>query len=203
MIHSSLQFLVHELNEYLSLRTQMGDPSVKRIYLSGIASQEGLLFPKNSLAMALINIEEERYYKDQSTTRLNPSGIVEHLNPEIKLNLYILIAANFQDKANADASDNYLEGLKQLSYVISFFQSKSVFTSENSPSITSFGSNIKKLAVELFSCNFEQLSNFWTVIGTNYLPSVLYKIKLLSIQENAFSDMSVPIEKIRTIQVKK
>lgn len=201
MIHSSMQFLTHELNEYLAMRTQMDDSVVKRIYLTGIASEEGLLIRKNSLGMSLINIEEERVYKDQKSTLINNEGIAEQVNPEIKLNLYIIISANFQDEKNSESSDYYVEGLKQLSYVISFFQSKNVFTAENSPSMNNFDPNIKRLVIELYSCNFEQLSNFWTMVGTNYLPSVLYKIRLVRIQEKAVKDAGPPIEKIRYVKL--
>ncbi len=59
-----------------------------------------------------------------------------------------------------------------------------------------FDADIKKLIVELFSYSFEQLYNFWTVVGTNYLPSVLYKVRLVRFQEKALQDSTLPIEKI-------
>ncbi len=203
MLHSSLQFLAHELNEFLELKTQMNDSVVTRIYITGIASEEGLLIPENSLGMSLINIEEERVFKDQKSTLINDDGVAERVNPELKLNLYIVISANFQDAKNSGSSDNYVEGLKQLSYVISFFQSKNVFTSDNTPSMNSYDPELKKLVAELFSCNFEQLSNFWTTVGTNYLPSVIYKLRLIRIQEKALKETSLPVEKIRYTSLKR
>lgn len=195
MIHTTLSFITNQLNEYLKLKT--GSPTVDRVFLTNVATESsGVVIPDKSLGVSLINIEEERVYKDQQTTRINSNGQVEHLNPEIKLNLYVLISANFQDKSDTDSSDDYVEGLKQLSYIISFFQARNVFTPENSPALAGFDENIKKLVVELYSYSFEQLYNFWSVVGTKYLPSVLYKIRMVAFQENEFTDSNIPIEKI-------
>ena len=195
MIHTSLAFLTNELNEYLKLRT--GSPTVDRVFLTSVATESsGIVIPDKSLGVSLINIEEERVYKDQKTSFINDEGNVEYLNPEIKLNLYILISANFQDNNETDSSDDYVEGLKQLSFIISFFQAKNVFTPDNSPILADFDPNIKKLVVELYSYSFEQLYNFWSVVGAKYLPSVLYKIRTVTFQEREFIDSSVPIEKI-------
>jgi hypothetical protein len=195
MIDTSLSFITNELNEYLKLRT--GTPEVDRVFLTSVATESnGVVIPDKSLGVSLINIEEERVYKDQRTSVINNEGNVEYLNPEIKLNLYILISANFQDNIENDSSDDYVEGLKQLSFIISFFQAKNVFTQGNSPALAGFDPNIQKLVVELYSYSFEQLYNFWSVVGTKYLPSVLYKLKVVTFQEKEFFDSQIPIEKI-------
>ena len=194
MIHTSLSFLTQEINENLKLRTN--DPEAERIYLTSVATETGgIVIPNRSLGLSLINIEEERHFKDQKTTVLNENGIAEQMNPEIKLNLFILISANFQDTQDADPAD-YEEGLKQLSYVIAFFQSKNVFTPSNSPSMSEIDSNLQKLVVELYSYSFEQLYNFWTVVGAKYLPSVLYRVRLIRFQERSIKSTALPIEKI-------
>ena len=195
MIHTCLSFLTNELNDYLKLRT--GSPTVDRVYLTSVATEGGgVVIPNKSLGVSLINIEEDRVYKDQKSTIINNHGNVERLNPEINLNLYVLISANFQNADAEDSTDDYVEGLKQLSWIISFFQAKNVFTPENSPKLADFDPNLTKLVVELYSYSFEQLYNFWSVVGAKYLPSVLYKIRILTFQEREFFDTSIPIEKI-------
>ncbi len=194
MLHTSLSFLTNELNEFLKLRTGTSD---ERVFLTSVATEtSGLKIPDKSLGLSLMNIEEERVFKDQKTSFINKNGIAEHLNPEIKLNLYILISANFQD-SDSSITDDYVEGLKQLSYAISFFQSKNVFTIDNSPGMVEYDAAMIKLVVELYSYSFEQLYNFWTVVGAKYLPSVLYKVRLITFQERSILDSSLPIEKIR------
>lgn len=194
MIHSVLEFLTQELNSFIKLK--VGDPLTTRIFLSGVTNEAGIAIPDQSLGLSLINIEEERTNKEQQSRFINAVGKVEKRNPEIQLNLYVLITANFQNKQANNTSDDYVEGLKQLSYAIAFFQSKNVFTPENSPALSGFDDSLKKIVVELYSYSFEQLYNFWSVVGAKYLPSVLYKIKTLTIQENAIQESGVPIEQI-------
>lgn len=196
MIHYALKFLTQELNEFLKIRLGAIGENEDKVFLTGVASNQEILIPENSLGISLINVEEERTFKEQRYMVKNEKEIFEKINPELKLNLYILISANFQS-SDIDNSDAYEEGLKQLSYAITFFQSKNVFTPNTSPMMASIDSNLKKLVVELFSYNFEQLYNFWSVVGTSYLPSVLYKVKVVRIHEKLIQDTGRPIEKIR------
>lgn len=193
MLHSALQFLTVELNNYLKLRT--GASGVERVYLTSVASESGgVIIPAKSLGLSLINIEEERTFKEQRSTFLNEQGLAEQMNPEIKLNLYFLISANFQNQDVNESSDDYVEGLKQLSYAIGFFQSRNVFTPDNSPEMQAVDVNLQKLVVELYSYSFEQLYNFWSVVGTKYLPSVLYRVRVVTFQEGAVKGSQLPVE---------
>ncbi len=199
MIHSALDFLAQEVNAYLELKNgSVGE----KVVLSNVATQEGnWAIPNNRLGLSLINIEEERIFKDQRTAVVNSEGITENFNPEIKLNLYIIFTANYTS-GDTDASGvEYKEGLKQLSYVISFFQEKCVFTSMNSPLLAQIDQNIQKLIVELYSYSFEQLNNFWTVIGAKYLPSVLYMVRLLSFQGKKVTSQLSSIESIESREI--
>ncbi|GAB2475626.1 Pvc16 family protein [Algoriphagus taiwanensis] len=194
MIHSALEFLTQELNAFIKLK--VGDPITNRVVLSSVTNEQGIAIPDQSLGLSLINIEEERTIKDQQNRFINAVGKVEKRNPDIQLNLYVLITANFQNRLPNNSSDDYVEGLKQLSYAVAFFQSKNVFTQENSPSLAGFDGDLKKIFVELYSYSFEQLYNFWSVVGAKYLPSVLYKVRTIRVQENAIQQSGDPIEKI-------
>lgn len=193
MIHSSLKFLTRAINDYLIIKNGLDED---KIFLTHVSDESGVAIPDKSLGLSLVNIEEEKIFKEQKTTYVNSEGIVEYRNPELKLNLYILISANFQNKDLNDPSDDYFEGLKQLSHIISFFQAKNVFTNDNTPALASEDPNIKKLILELYSYSFEQMYNFWSVLGTKYLPSVLYKIRMLKVQEGELISDSLPIEEI-------
>lgn len=186
MIHSSLNFLTNSVNDYLKIKNGLDD---EKVFLTHVSDETGVAIPEKSLGLSLVNIEEEKIFKEQKVTFINSEGGVEYRNPEIKLNLYILISAYYP-------SDNYLEGLKQLSHVIAFFQSRNVFTNDNSPAMASEDPNIKKLILELYSYSFEQMYNFWSVLGTKYLPSVLYKVRMLKVQEEELISDALPIEEI-------
>lgn len=182
MVHSALKFLTQEVNDYLKLRNNI---SSNKVVLTNVATEEGgWAIPDNHLGISVINIEEERVMKEQQTRVVNTSGETSYRNPEIKLNLYLIITANYTTQSNEGESDQYIEGLKQLSYIISFFQQRNVFTPANSPSMTLIDPQMEKLVVELFSYSFEQLYNFWSVVGAKYLPSVLYRVRLVRVQED-------------------
>jgi hypothetical protein len=52
---------------------------------------------------------------------------------------------------------------------------------------------IIKLIVELYTLNFEQQNHLWGFLGAKYMPSVMYKARLLSIQEAHAADDQPPI----------
>ncbi|MEO1053678.1 MAG: DUF4255 domain-containing protein [Bacteroidota bacterium] len=194
MIHNALDFLAKELNAHLELKNGIVG---EKIVLTNVAKEDGAwAIPNNRLGLSLINIEEEKVFKEQKTAFINDAGQTEHHNPEIKLNLYVLVTANYTSGDVDGENIEYLEGLKQLSYVISFFQDKYVFTNNNTPLMASIDPNIQKLIVELFSYSFEQLYNFWTVIGAKYLPSVLYKVRLLTFQGKRLQAQRTALEGI-------
>jgi hypothetical protein len=197
MIDKALDFLTSEINTYLTMKMGVNPSNASWIVLSNVAKEDGTwAIPNDTLGLSLINIEEERVMKEQQTVFRNMNGDVEHYNPEIKLNLYVLISARFiSNDGNMGGSNNfqYIEGLKQLSSVISFFQGKNVFTTDNSPALDSA---IQKLIVELYSYSFEQQYNFWTVVGAKYLPSVLYRVRLLTFQEKRIQDQQIPIDSL-------
>lgn len=182
MVHSALKFLTQEVNEYLKLRNSVSD---NKVVLTNVATQDGgWAIPDNHLGISVINIEEERVMKEQQTRVVSTAGETSYRNPEIKLNLYLIVTANYTTQANDTESEQYIEGLKQLDYIISFFQQRNVFTPANSPSMSLIDPNMEKLVVELFSYSFEQLYNFWSVVGAKYLPSVLYRVRLVRVQED-------------------
>lgn len=194
MIGEALEFLTDEINAYLMQKNMPVSGTAPEIVLTNVAAEDGnWAIPPKTLGLSLINIEEERVFKEQKSTFRNENGDIEHYNPEIKLNLYILVSANFAS-GEAGGSTNttgvYGEGLKQLSYVISFFQGKNVFLPDNSPNLPTI---LKKLVVELHSYSFEQQYNFWSVVGAKYLPSVLYKVRMLVYQEKRLLDQQQPV----------
>jgi Pvc16 N-terminal domain len=185
MIHSALKLLTSEINQYLSLRGGV-PPTGDWAVLTNVATEQGTwAIPNDTIGVSLINIEEERVFKDQQTTFKDANGRVQHYNPELKLNLYMLVSAHFVNGDTTSQSNGglqYFEGLERLSSVIMMFQGKSVYTPDNTPAMGAHP-ELKKLIVELHSYTFEQQYNFWSIVGAKYLPSVLYRIRLVTFQE--------------------
>ena len=76
--------------------------------------------------------------------------------------------------------NDYAEALKQISHLITLFQGKNVFEKEDFPSDI----NLESLIIEFYSLSLEQNNNMWQTLGSKLVPSALYKIKLISIQDN-------------------
>ena len=80
---------------------------------------------------------------------------------------------------------NYPEALKFISSVIEFFQGKSLFTHQNTPMLSE---NANRLTVQMVNMDLQQLSNLWGNIGAKYIPSVIYKIRMLTYNENMIQE---------------
>lgn len=184
MIENTLIFLRDQINSYLKLKLDIADD---KIVIDNIITQGGNLNAAE-LCLSLINVEEEKIHKSQLPYKIANNGEVNLVNPEIKLNLHILLTANF-------GTNNYEEALRFLSYIIVFFQGKQVFHHQNSPSLDE---QIEKLIIELVTLSFEQQNHLWGFIGAKYIPSVLYKVKLLSIADQVTLQEVQAITEINT-----
>jgi hypothetical protein len=76
---------------------------------------------------------------------------------------------------------NYEDALKLISKVVSYFQVSNVFTNDpgQEPAANDLPEGIHKLVVELFTISFEQQNQVWASLSTGYLPSVIYKVRML------------------------
>lgn len=140
---------------------------------------------KNKVIMSLVNIEEDRI--SRPVDKFNrQNGQVKFTNPPIFLNLYILFAANFDE---GDDGKGYANALQLISYIIQFFQFQNVFSPANSPRLPD---TVQELIFDLDTLSFQDLNNLWGILGSKYLPSVLYKVRLVSLSED-FSEGDVPL----------
>lgn len=181
MLDKVLTFLRDELNSYLKVKTGEED----KLVIANVVDKTGNIKPEE-LGLSLINIEEERvnrsteFYKDNN-------GNLEKVNPEIRVNLYVLITANFDN--------NYDEALKFLGHVLTFFQGKQVFNHQNAPALDPA---IEKLLVELQRMTFEQQNNLWGMFRAAYVPSVLYKVRVVPIFDETPLGPGTPITEIHS-----
>jgi hypothetical protein len=142
--------------------------------------------PVGKLTMSLVNIEEERTINNNiNYSRQSQSLNYVYKNPPVYINLFIQFASNSANGGDNGIGDNYYIGLRKISYIIQFFQYQHVFTPQNTPSLADTG--IEELIFDLKTLSFQDLNNLWGVMGSKYLPSVLYKVRMLCISEN-FSD---------------
>lgn len=173
MLDKALLFLTTELNDYFGRTFQLLED---RAVLSAHVNPDGTPVTGivNKMSVSLVNLATESTVRNLQTERVGNGEL--RLNPAIKLNLWVLFAANFTE---------YDEALKFLSSTLAFFQGRPVFTPQNSPRLDR---SFDRLVVELESLTYHELSNLWGVLGSKYVPSAVYKVKLVTIQDGAVRD---------------
>lgn len=183
MLDIALQFLKDEINAYTLTSDSTGFTKVKA---GPVVNGKGeYVIDSDTVGLSIVNIEEERVLKSQVLEHRLAGDQHVVLEPELKLNIYLMFAANYAV---------YDVALKAISHVITFFQSRPSFTSEQYPALDR---QIAKLNVELQSPSYEQLNQIWGFIGAKQLPSVLYKVRMITIQDAAIKTVKPPVTKIQ------
>ncbi len=190
MIDKALDFVCKQVNAYLLTKLDP-PPSGDAIILSNISQLSETqpnsggenTDPQNAF-VSVVNIEEDRISKSPENFVRSNNGSVVYKNPKIFLNLYVLFSANLS---------TYTESLKRISYIIQFFQYKNVFTPLSSPSLPG---GIDQLTLDLMSLSYQDLNNLWGILGSRYLPSVMYKMRLITIDEDFMYGEAGLIQKI-------
>jgi hypothetical protein len=171
MIHQVLQTFTSQLNEYIRNELGLSEDMVIASSLMDI-SGGGLMQIENKVCVFVQNIEEEKLLKN-SSFQANAG-----MSPPMFVNLYIVVAAHFPEP-------NYLESLRYISLVIEFFQGRILFDRSNSPSLPS---SLDKVSVEFFNQSIQDLNNLWSLIGAKYIPSVVYKVKMLPFHQQMIKE---------------
>jgi len=188
MIRTALEFIKKELDAYIVEREAEQYPG---LYANGnVVDLKSIVLPNGTInitdtshiTLMLVGVEEERregkrpYYlpaDDKQFTRLNPP---------VELDLYLLFAAHNND---------YPTALRDLSDVIGFFQSNPVFDEKKYHALNATIAEplntpwqiIDRLSFKLHSLTLEQQNNLWSMLGSKYIPNVVYKVNMLTVFE--------------------
>jgi len=176
MIEDALNSLASELNEYLRLKHDLTE---EKALVTGLVDIEGktAVEGENKITITLLHVEEESVLKSGVHSR-QVDGQSVYANPPIHTNIYVLFSAFF-------ASSNYGEALKYLSDVLAFFQGKYSFNRQNTPALPE---SIDKLLVEMYKTSFQELSHLWGMVGAKQLPSVIYKVRMLTFDQGRVTE---------------
>ena len=138
--------------------------------INDIVSGTGNTTNDPPILISLINIEENRISRDQKNY-VQAGSQIQLKNPAVHLNLTLLFTA-------LTSVRGYEFALKNLQDVILFFQGKYVLDQINTPDMDP---GIEKLVLEMVSLNTEQLNHIWSILGGKYFPSVVYKVRMITI----------------------
>jgi len=177
MIFEVLQIITEEVNNFFNLEIEEKPVSLDNIaFIESEANDNSST--SNNVILSLLHTEEEATLKNISNHQIEGTKVV-YKNNKVYLNLYIMFSINRSD---------YTESLKSISKIIEFFQSKRVFTQNN----TSFDRELDgmdkvkdfRFTVELFSPSFEEMNFIWGTLGGKQYPSVIYKVNVLEIERD-------------------
>jgi hypothetical protein len=163
MIDIALKFL----KDYLNAQMPPGN-----VVLGNITKDSDIIPDK--IHLSLLHIEEEKIGKDVNhLRRLTPNDtFYTMINPEIRLNLYVLFTYQYTGK-------NYDEALKQLSKVVTVLQGKNVFSKPDFMKVEY--EPLDQIVLDLYTQTIDQNSNMWQALGEKLSPSILYKLRVIGI----------------------
>ena len=170
MIEETLRLISDELDRALRRRLP-GATSL--VALTNLVDSAGgaVLEAADKVAMFLVNIERE-VIPARSPRYVDPgAGPIATVRPPVHLNLMVMFAAS-------PSGPTYAEALKLIEGVVLFFQTRAVFTPANTPELPA---GVEQLSVEIENLSTTELSNLWGILGGRYLPSILYRFRMLTL----------------------
>jgi hypothetical protein len=171
MISKALQFSKDILDQFLKNRFGLDE---SKVLLNNLIDSDGSIpsINKNKVVMSLINVEKETNKQFYGRNKKIANGNYSEIQPYERYNLDMLVSSNF---------DDYSETLKFLNASILFFQ---IHPAVDSSSFSGIPKGLHKLEFDIEKISYHQMHSLWTAMGAKYQPSVIYKIRLVTIQGN-------------------
>ncbi|MCW5519044.1 DUF4255 domain-containing protein [Aureitalea sp. L0-47] len=172
MISKAIGFLTEFLNRHLKLTCGLDHDIV---VASNLVNPDGSITEniQDKIVVSVINMEQETYMKSHNHYMTDGGDSFRKAAPPVHLNIHLLISANYNSK-------KYLEALKMLSSVITTLQSYPFFIKQEHPDMQD---PLSKLTLEFMNLPVNELSNIWNGIGTKYVPSILYKMRIITLED--------------------
>ncbi|PHR46555.1 MAG: hypothetical protein COA32_10450 [Fluviicola sp.] len=176
MIAKALTFVSDFLNHQIKMSYGIDE---NRVVVSSLINPDGTIAEniENKIVISVINLEHETTVKSLNNYVPGDSNNYGKVSPPVYLNLYLLVSANYD-------SGNYVEALKMISRVISIFQENTYFNQQKNPEMQS---PLEKLTFEIFNLPINELSHIWSGIGAKYVPSIIYKVRMITINQGGVS----------------
>jgi hypothetical protein len=180
-----IKTILNELNSYIKTRAGINEDQVIYANYSDLAtSKSNTANPyTNKIIMTLVDIVHQDTIQSAQTYVRQGNHYISKNSP-INFYLHILFAAHFEDK-------HAIEGLSHLARVIAFFQFKNHFTSKNTPTLSY--PELEGISVSLIELSYEQKSLLWRSLNSTYLPSVVYKIGMIPIEDKPEIWPEIPV----------
>src|SRR2546421_4371882 len=173
-----LQSTLELLRDRLDAAFQVADPrSEPWVALTNPVDPDGRIseHARNRIVMALVGLQSDKTISTLSGPKAVAGDQFAIMAPPLNINAFVLFVANFSES-------NYPTGLGMLSRTIGFFQQNPVFTHDRLPGLAR---EIDKIAMDFVSLDLTQTNHLMGMLGLKYLPSALYKLRMLPFVSNA------------------
>ena len=169
MIDAVVHQLALRLNEFLRRNANV---PYDIVCTSNLLEQNGNVAPDidNKLVVFLVNVERDSLPFKPAAARGTANSRYVECNPPVHMTLAVMVAANFSGR-------HYPDALKFLSNTISYFQRHPVFDHTNTPELDD---RIERLVLEIENLSLNDLSNLWGILSGRYVPSILYKVRMIT-----------------------
>jgi len=154
------------------------------VVLTNIVDHDGSVneSTREKVVMTVYNISRENIVSTYPPARAGNAQFAIVAAP-LYINIHLMFMANFSDKA-------YPGGLEAISRVIAFFQQTPWLTRSNAPDLDP---DIDKVTLELESPGAVEVNYVMGMMGTRYLPSVFYKLRMLPFASSALLARTYPV----------
>jgi hypothetical protein len=143
---------------------------------------------RDCVVMTVYNITRESFASSLRPNQGRQAGQSDYTlamtNPPIYIDLHLMFMANF-------AESSYGLGLRALSQVISFFQQNQTFTQSNTPGLAP---QLTQLTMDLENLSPVDVNYVMGMLGTKYLPSAFYKMRMLPFDSSAMMARSYVVQ---------
>ena len=189
MLEAAIGLIAAQLNQALRSAFQLSEDPVVVTSLVDVNGSVPVN-ATNKLLIFLANIERETVVAAQSMRHAvvgNDRDAVAQTSAPVHLNLMLMFAANF-------GGSKYTEALKFISATIAFFQGRARFDHHNSPDLDP---RIERLVLDIENLNVGELANLWGILGGKYVPSILYRMRMITIDTGQITHLVPRIARAR------
>ncbi|MFK2891649.1 DUF4255 domain-containing protein [Dyella flagellata] len=187
MIDRALEHLAAHLNDHFRRNFHVAEDLV---VVSNLLELGGapVVLAAGKLVLFLSGVERDTLAHRASTASNTASNSRIQNAAPVYLNLLVMCAANF-------SGSHYPEALKFLAGAIAFFQGNGVFDHQNTPGMDP---RLERLALNMENLSSQEMHSLWSIHGGRYLPSALFRVRLITLDSNIIHSRDPVIRQIET-----
>ena len=187
LIRNALETISGLANAYLENLDRRGDAWIS---LTSLVDHNGTLNQgaRDKIVMCVYNITRETTISTYQSTlsggrKSDPAAGLAIVSPPLFIDIHLMFMANFTEK-------NYSDGLAALSRLIAYFQQTPFHDATNAPGLDPA---FDKLTLEFENLSPVDVNYVMSMLGTRYLPSAFYKMRMIPFASTAMQGRSYAV----------